>query len=55
MGDNYKEEKHMELLFFFVGFFAGITVGVGTIFVVAIKSLGGKKDKGGDANDSTSE
>lgn len=49
MGNSNKEEKHMELLFFFVGFFAGITVGVGTIFIVAIKSLGGKKDKGGDS------
>lgn len=39
----------MELLFFFIGFLTGIIVGVGTIFIVAIKSLGGKKDKGGDA------
>lgn len=39
----------MELLFFFIGFLTGIIAGVGTIFVVAIKSLGGKKGKGGDA------
>lgn len=38
----------MEIAFFFIGFFAGITVGVGTLIGVAIKSLGNKKDKGGD-------
>ena len=39
----------MELAFFFIGFSSGIIVGVGTLFAVAIKSLGNKKDKGGDA------
>lgn len=39
----------MEIAFFFIGFFAGVIVGVGTLFAVAIKSLGNKKDKGGDA------
>lgn len=38
----------MEIAFFFIGFFAGIIVGTGTLIGVAIKSLG-KKNKGGDA------
>lgn len=39
----------MELLFFFIGFLSGIIAGTGTLIGVAIKSLGNKKDKGGDA------
>ena len=39
----------MEIAFFFFGFSAGVIAGVGTLIGVAIKSLGNKKDKGGEA------